>query len=168
MPYFLRAIYSNIQWEKTRFPTWLNQDDLPSSIIRDLRADDNALSLWEIPDNKSNLLDVSAALVSLRNDIKQDFDYALLDAKHLDGLTFDASKEPGSTACLNVNHYHRNVPRLSLNNVVYFAYLLSRHGDFDRVGWKEISARLKKAHTDGQLDLKKMKPALKKQLGITR
>jgi len=55
MPYFLRAIYSNIQWEKKQFPSWLKEGDLPSSIIRDLRADDNALSLWEIFDDKSNL-----------------------------------------------------------------------------------------------------------------
>lgn len=168
MPYFLRAIYSNIQWEKKQFPSWLKEGDLPSSIIRDLRADDNALSLWEIFDDKSNLLDISAALASLRNNAKQDFDYALLNADHLDELTFAPSEEPASTAYRDINHYHRNVPKLSLNSVVRFAHLLSRHGEFDRVGWKEISARLKKAHASGLLDLTKMKSTLKKQLDITK
>jgi hypothetical protein len=166
MPYFLRAIYSNIQWDETQFPSWLKEGDLPSCIIRDLRADDNALSLWEIPDDKSNLLDVSAALASLRSNMKQDFDYALLNAQYLDELTFPPSKQPATTPYRDINHYHRNVPKLSLNSVVRFAHLLSKHGQFDRIGWKHISARLKRANSNGQLDLTKMRANLKKQLDI--
>ena len=168
MPYFLRAIYSNIHWEKTRFPSWLQEGDLPSCIIMDLRADDNALSLWEISDDESNLLDIVAAFVSLRKDIKYDFDYALLSANHLDELSFTPSKKPAKTAYRDMNRYHRNVSNLSLNNVVYFAHLLSRHGKFDRMAWKDIEARLKEAYTKGQLDLQRMEPTLRKQLGIPK
>ena len=169
MPYFLRAIYNNIKWDKTQFPSWLKEGDLPSCIIKDLRADDNALSLWEILDDKSNLLDIIAAFVSSsRDDIKSNFDYALLNAEYLDELTFPALKKPANTAYRNINHYHRNVANLSLNSGVRFAYLLSIHGEFDRMGWKEVSVRLKEAHTRGQLDLTKMKPPLLKQLGITK
>jgi len=167
MPYFLRAIYSNINWERTQFPSWLKEGELPSCIIKDLRADNNALSLWEISDDKSNLLDIVAAFVSLRKDIKYDFDYALLSANYLDELSFTHSKKPAKTAYRDMNHYHRDVSNLSINNVVYFANLLSRHGEFERMGWKDIKARLKEAYTRGQLDLKKMKPELKQQLGIS-
>jgi hypothetical protein len=166
MPYFLRAIYSNIKWDITQFPSWLKESDLPSCIIRDLRADDNALSLWEILDDKSNLLDIIAAFASLRKDIKRDFDYALLNANYLDELTFTPSKKPGRTAYHDVNHYHRNIPNLSINSVVRFAHLLSRHGEFDRMGWKDIENRLKEAHKKRQLDLDQMPQELKKQLGI--
>ncbi len=168
MPYFLRAIYRNINWDRTQFPSWLKEDELPSCIVRDLRADDNALSLWEISDDKSNLLDIIAAFVSSsRKDIKYDFDYALLNANLLDELSFTPSKKPAKTAYRDMNHYHHDVSNLSINNVVYFAYLLSRHGKFDRMGWKDIEARLKEAYTRGQLDLKKMQKGLKKQLGIS-
>ena len=166
MPYFLRAIYSNTKWEKTNFPSWLQEGELPSCIVCDLRADDNALSLWEISDDKSNLLDIIAAFVSLRKDIKYDFDYALLSANLLDEPSFTSSKKPAKTAYRDMNHYHRDVSNLSINKVVYFAYLLSRHGKFDRMGWKDIEDRLKDAYTRGQLDLEKMKPQLKQQLGI--
>jgi len=167
MPYFLSAIYSNINWDRTQFPSWLKEGELPSCIVRDLRADDNALSLWEISDDKSNLLDIIAAFVSLRKDIKYDFDYALLSANHLDELSFAPSKKLAKTAYRDMNHYHRDVSNLSINKVVYFAYLLSKHGSFDRMGWKEIEAQLKDAYKRGQLDLKKMKPGLKQQLGIS-
>lgn len=167
MPYFLRAIYKNIDWDKTQFPSWLNKDELPSCIIRDLKADNNALSLWEISDDKSNLLDVIAAFVSLRKDIKYDFDYALLSVNILDELTFTPLKKAGKTAYRGMNQYHRDVSNLSINDVVYFAYLLNRHGIFDRMGWKDIEARLKEAFTRGQLDIKRMKRELKEQLGIS-
>lgn len=166
MPYFLRAIYSNIKWDITQFPSWVKQGDLPSCIVRDLRADDNALSLWEILDDKSNLLDIIAAFVSLRRQIKDDFDYALLNATHLDELTFTPEKKPATTPYGDVNHYHRNIPNLSMNGLIHFAHLLSRRGEFDRMGWRDIENRLKEAHKRGRLDSHQMPPELKKQLGI--
>jgi len=166
MSYFLRAIRSNIEWDNPDYRSWLLEDELPSCIIRDLRADDNALSLWEISDDQSNLLDIVAAFVSGGNGIKNDFDYALLSAKYLNEISVMPTKIPARTAYTNFNQYHCNVPNLSINQVVYFAYLLSRHGIFDRMGWKDIEKRLKEAHTRGQLDLTKMKRGLKKQLGI--
>ena len=137
MPYFLRAIYSNTKWDKTQFPSWLKEGELPSCIIRDLRADDDALSLWEIHDDKSNLPQVIAALASERRLVKSDFDYALLNKNHLDELSFTPSKKTAETAYLDMNPYHHDVSNLSINKVVYFAYLLSKHGNFDRMGWKK-------------------------------
>ena len=166
MPYFLRAIYKNIKWDNPDYRSWLQENELPSCIVRDLRADDNALSLWEISDNQSNLLDIIAAFVSRSNGIKDDFDYALLSAHYLDEINFMPSRKPAETAYTNFNHYHYDVPNLSINQVVCFAYLLSRHGIFDRMGWKDIEKRLKEAHARGQLELTKIKKGLKRQLRI--
>ncbi|MBN2238176.1 MAG: hypothetical protein JW712_00240 [Dehalococcoidales bacterium] len=137
MPYFLRALYSNIKWEKTQYSSWLKEDELPSCVIRDLRADDNSLSLWEIDDDKSNLLNVVSALAAQRKSIKNDFDYALLESHILDEVSFNPTKKSGITPYTSINTFHRDVPNLSINNVVYFAYLLSKHGIFDRMGWRD-------------------------------
>jgi len=167
MPYFLREVYSNTKWDKTQFPSWLKEGELPSCIVRDLRADDNALSLWEIHDDKSNLPHVIVALACRRKSVKNDFDYALLDENHLDKLIFKPTKKTAKTSYRDMNPYHCDVPNLSINTVVYFAYLLSRHGKFDRMGWKDIETRLKDAYKRGQLDLAKMEPKLKQQLGLS-
>ena len=167
MPYFLRAIYSNTKWEKVKFPSWLKEGELPSRIIRDLRADDDALSLWEIHDDKSNLLQVIAALASENRLVKNDFDYALINKNHLDELSFTPSKKTIETAYLDGNIYHRDASNLSINNVVYFAYLLSKYGIFNRMGWKKIESRLKDAAKNKRLDLEKLKPELKKQLDLS-
>lgn len=168
MSYFLRVIYSNVKWEKTQFPSWLKEGQLPSCLIRDLRADDNALSLWEIHDNESNLPDVVAALVAAeRKSVKNDFDYAIIDKKYLDEIAFKPIKKVGKTPYGIINSYHYDIPRLSINSVVYFAHLLVRYGMFDRMGWRDIQARLHKAHVKGQLDLTNMESKLKEQLGIS-
>lgn len=168
MPYFLREVYSNTKWDKTQFPSWLKEGELPSCIIRDLRADNNALSLWEIHADGSNLPHVIAALVaSNRKSVKNDFDYALLHENYLDGISFKPIKKIGKTPYGNINSYHYDIPNLSINTVVYFAYLLSRYGKFDRMGWKDIKTQLKDAHKRGQLDLAGMELKLKEQLGIS-
>ena len=75
MPYYLRAIHSMLEWHNPDYASWLRQNELPSCIVRDLRADDNALSLWEIADDQSNLLDIIAAFVSSSSyGLKDNFD----------------------------------------------------------------------------------------------
>lgn len=169
MPYYLRAIHSNLEWHNPDYSSWLQQNELPSCVVRDLRADNNALSLWEISDDQSNLLDIIAAFVSSSSHgLKDNFDYALLSSNYLDDISFTPIKSSGNTPYTIFNHYHCDIPNLSLNQVVYFAYLLSRHGIFERIGWKDIQNRLKEAHTKGQLDLNQIKSGLKKQLGIPK
>jgi hypothetical protein len=168
MSYYLRELYSNIKWERTRFPTWLKEGELPSCIIRDLRADDNALSIWEIDEDKSNLPGVIAALVAAqRKSVKNDFDYALIAENHLNEITFKPIKTPGKTPYGVINVYHRDIQNLSINGVVYFADLLSRYGELNRMDWREIVTQLKTANEKKQLDLENMDLTLKEQLQIS-
>lgn len=169
MPYFLRAIYSNIKWEKTHFPPWVEEGDLPSCIIKDLNADDNALSVWEIPNDKSNLDDVITAVASsIRRSVKNDFDYALLDVDHVDEINFKPSIKLGDTPFDEMNPYHRNLSNLSINKVVYFAHLLRAHGKFERMGWKKLASLITDAHNNNKLDSNRVKPELKQQLGLSQ
>ena len=130
MPYFLRAIYNNTKWDRTQFPTWLAEGDLPSCIVRDLRADDNALSLWEIPDGEDNLAQVVTALTSTRKVLKDNFDYALLNVDQIDQVNFTCLSENGTTPYLDANSHHRSLANLSAQKLMYFAHLLSRFGIF--------------------------------------
>ena len=166
MPYFLRAIYNNTKWDKTQFPTWLAEGDLPACIVRDLRADDNAISLWEIPDGEDNLAQVVAALTSTRKILKDNFDYALLDVDHLDQVNFVCSSENGTTPYLDINSSHRSLSNLSTQKLMYFAHLLSRFGVFRRIGWKELQALLLDAISNDKLNLNKVPKELKQELGI--
>jgi len=168
MAYFLRFIYKNLDWDKTHFSSWLKEDELPACIIKDLRADGNALSLWEISDDKSNLLDVIAAFAfESRGDIKNDWNFALLRSNYLDEVNFAPSDIPAKTAYTSMNRYHHSFPKLSISKVVYFAHLLRKHGKFDTKSWKEIEARLTEVNSKGQLNKKMLKsPKLKARLGI--
>jgi len=167
MPYFLRAISNNTKWDKTQFPTWLSTDDLPSCIVRDLRVDDNALSLWEIPDEETNLPQIITAIASTRKSLKSDFDYALLNTSYIDQINFTSSSEVGETPYSEINSYHRNLSNLSINKLVYFAHLLCKFGIFRRMGWKEKKTLLLDAVKNKNLNLKIVPGELKQQLGIS-
>lgn len=166
MPYFFRAIYNNTKWDKSQFPTWLAEGDLPACIVRDLRADDNALSLWGIPDGEDNLPQVIAALASTRKILKDDFDYALLNISHVDQVNFICLSENGTTPYVDINSCHRSLANLSTQKLVYFAHLLSQFGIFHRTGWKELRSLLLDAVNGNKLNLSKIPKELKQQLGI--
>lgn len=156
-----------LDWHNPDYSSWLRQNELPSCIVKDLNADNNTLSLWEISDNSSNLLDIIVAIVSssANRSLKDDFDYALLSANHL-SISFTPIKVSGGTPYTPFNQYHCDIPNLSLNQVVAFAYLLSKHGTFDRMGWKDIKKRIQEACGNSQLNLAQVKKGIKQQLVI--
>lgn len=55
MSYLLRAVHNRTNWDRPLFPEWVGTNDLPSCIVSDLQAEDNALSVWEILDDEANL-----------------------------------------------------------------------------------------------------------------
>lgn len=167
MPYLLRAIYNNILWDKSQFPTWVDKDDLPSCIVQDLKAVDNALSLWEITDDKTNLLQVITALASTRKTLKWDFDYALLEINYVDQVNFTCLPQEAKTPYIGINSHHCNLSDLSLHKLVYFAHLLSKYGEFGRIPFKQLKTLLLDAIKNNKLKLRKIPKGLKQDLGLS-
>ncbi len=166
MSYLLRAVHNLTNWDRSLFPQWVGNDDLPSCIISDLQADDNALSVWEILDGEANLCQVITAIASQQAGSKAYFDYALLKSEFIDDVNFCLSKEEGETPYKDANPYHRNLSNVSMNKAVYFAHLLCRNGDFRRASWKQVRKSILDAHENGKLDLSRVRKGLKKDLGI--
>lgn len=168
MSYFLRALYNNVFWEPDAFP-FLNQGELPSCITADLRADDNALSLWEIPDDKSNIPHVMAAIASRsRTSIeKKNYDYAIIEKDILESEFIKPRNSSSNTPYIDMNHYHFHIPELTLDDIVSFAKILAKYGDFDTVGWKGIISALEEARDNSRLDVSKMNKSLIQQLHMS-
>lgn len=166
MSYLLRAIYNRTNWDRTQFPDWVAKDDLPSCIVSDLQADDNALSLWEIQDGELNLSEVIIAVASKQPGSRAYFDYALLKTDLVDDISLHLSRTDGDTPYLDANPHHRNLSNLSMHKLVYFAHLLCRSGKFHRTPWKEVRKSIMDAHKDGKLDVSRMRKGLKLELGI--
>jgi hypothetical protein len=163
MAYLLRAIKNNIRWDKTQFPSWVPKEDLPSCITLDIQADNNAISLWEIPDDDASQIVIGIA--SKRKIYQAYFDYALLDKSYIDEITFQCLTVDGETPYSAINTiYHRELSSLSINKLVYFAHLLSRNGRFVRMRWKEVHNLLLGAFINDRLDLKLVPDELKRQL----
>ena len=167
MSYLLRAVHNRTNWDRSQFPEWVQEDDLPSCIISDLQADDNTLSLWEILDGEVNLSEVITAIASRHGGSRAYFDYALLKIDLVDDISFRLSRADGDTPYADANLYHRNLSNVSLHKAVYFAHLLSKSGEFRRTSWKEVRKSLLDAHKSGKLDLCRLRKGLKTELGIS-
>ena len=166
MPYYLRAIYNNTKWDKSGFPEWLTEGDLPSCIVKDLSAANNELSLWEITDSETNLMQVITAIASQRQTSKDNFDYALLNTNYIDSINFTCLDKNGTTPYSDINSFHRDLSNLSLQKLMYFAFLLFKFGKFRRVLSKELKSSIQDAAKGNKLDLSKVPKPLKQELGI--
>ncbi|MFC1981339.1 hypothetical protein ACFLVN_03750 [Chloroflexota bacterium] len=166
MSYLMRAVYNRTNWDRAQFPDWVAIDDLPSSIVSDLQADNNALSLWEIQDGEFNLSEVIVAIASRQPGSKAYFDYALLKTDLVDDISFHLSRADGDTPYLDANPYHRILSNLSMHKLVYFAHLLCKRGEFRRAPWKKVRKSILNTHRDGKLDVSRMRKGLKLELKI--
>ena len=70
MSFFLRKI-RKAKWYKDEKDTWLADGELQADSLVDLKTDDNALSVWYIEHDKSNLKRVIAALGANTKKISQ-------------------------------------------------------------------------------------------------
>jgi hypothetical protein len=168
MSYYLRAINDMILWDPAAHPFLKKKGELPCCITRDLHADDNALSLWEVPDDKSNIQYILAAIASQAkaNLQKKNRDYALIDKEVLESLFFTPNNKPANTAFVDYNKYHFDIAELTLDQVVQFAHILSEHGDFNTVIWKDIKIAFTDANKNNKLKLDLLTKPIKDQFHI--
>ena len=91
MALLLRALSnSNVKWESAGFPEWLPNNELPSDLLKDLRTDNNQLSVWQVKEDKSNLDEVITAIASKRKTLKDNLDYALIKKEIIEKISFYA------------------------------------------------------------------------------
>jgi hypothetical protein len=76
VPFVLRKI-RKAKWYKHQKVAWLKAGELQADAIGDLYTENNALSMWLVTDDKSNLQRVAAALAA-NCEYLGNLDYALL------------------------------------------------------------------------------------------
>lgn len=156
MPLILRKI-RKARWHKYEASvfSWLGNDDMPADPLGDLATNNNTLSVWQIDDNKSNLLQVAVALAANCDDLSN-LDYALLDLQFLaDKITLQPShgNSPHETANQN---WHCDLVQLSALKLVALAEAIFKHAEIKRIAEKEILNLLAQAVASGQIERAKL------------
>ena len=132
MPFVLRKIHKP-RWYKNDIHPWLQAGELQASALVDLKTEANALSVWHIPDDRSNLDRVVTALAANGDNIAK-LDFALLDIAVLSRLGFTTRSSPGGTCDVSANNqWHLDVVELSANRLLKLADALSEFAERGRV-----------------------------------
>ena len=109
-------------------------DPLPACALSDLKADiSNALSLWEILDDRSNLELVATNLAAGRSKLVE-LEYVLIEQGQIEQLGIRVVETRARNALIpSVAGYHRDAISLTAADAVAIAELFRVSGEFDDV-----------------------------------
>jgi hypothetical protein len=127
MARLLYKVKKNHRWLKPPAASFLERDDVPADPIGELQTKDNALSVWEVEHDGSDILRVIRAIAGKAE--PADASYILFDSNRLDESAINLQPTLGKTDDGGINHRHRDLVELSGRKLVAFALLLLRHGE---------------------------------------
>lgn len=166
MPSLLRIIRKN-RWYKEEALRYLLLGDTPADPLADLTTENNALSVWYIEDDKSNLERVITALAATRRNLDV-LDYALFDFAVPSEIKAQCERSSGNTPDDAVNKtWHYDLKELSGLKIVALTKAILEGGQKERVPLGKVRESIKSAVSTGQVDSSRMNPKLATALAQT-
>ena len=157
----LLRIIDKAKWYVQNIP-WLNEGEIQSDALLNLKTESNNLSVFKIEDDHSNLDRIIAALGSGREGLAK-FDYALIDYKNIEELNITIKESSGSTPDNKVNNeWHRDLLNLSTQKVQEIAVVISRQAVKNRILEKDIKKLITEHIVLGNIDKNILKPGVLK------
>ena len=135
MAFILRQVRKN-RWYKSEAESALGINDVPADPLGDFNTSSNALSIWLIDNEKSNLNKVASALAAGRGTLSN-FDYVILDFKYFNKLKFKHESSRGGTLDNRINECHIDIQALSGRKLVRLAQAFLRFGEVERIPEKK-------------------------------
>lgn len=99
-------------------------DPLPADPLSDLNTRENALSVWQVPDDRSNLEDIVTAIAA-RKYIRE-MDVALIEESLISDLGIEILQSEGKTPLTEVRPSHRNLAELEAQDLVRIADVMRK------------------------------------------
>lgn len=163
MPLLLRKI-SKSKWYGHEAHPWLAKGSLEADAIQadamsDLKTESNALSVWRINDDRTNLEQIITALaVNVKKPTH--LDYALFDQQFLVNDEFKIEQIPGNTPCVAANSYHFHLTELSVHKLTEVAKIIKGKAERKRYTKKETLALIKRAIVSGVISRATLDPRI--------
>jgi len=163
LPLWLRKI-SKSRWYGHEAHRWLPNGSLEADAIQadamsDLRTESNALSVWRINDNRTNLEQIIIALAA-NLPRPTHLDYALFDQQFLVNNEFKIEQLPGNTPCAAANSYHFHLTELSVHKLTEVAEIIKGKAERNRYTKKETLALIKRAIDSGVISRERLGPSI--------
>ena len=154
MPLLLRKI-RQARWYDHKAVPWLPEGSLQADALSDLKTESNALSMWQVQDDKSNLEDILTALAA-HCDGPANLDYAIFDQDLLSAIGVEAKCAPEGTTKAAV--WHRALPELTAEKLMDLAGIIMRHAKRERLPERKIFSLVKGAVDRGEIPVVQLKP----------
>jgi hypothetical protein len=163
MPLILRKIRKS-KWYKHANVGWLPDGEVQADALGDLKTEENALSVWWLDDNKSNLNDLVAALAS-KCDTVANLDYALLDIDILSSLGIKLVETDGDSLHRDANDsWHRDLVELSASKLLALASAIASSGETKRIYPNVIIPLIASSVKAGQIDKDKLQAKVRTKI----
>ena len=164
MPFFLRKI-SIRRWDSL---PWLPTGDLQADSLKDLKTENNCLSVWWVEDDLSNLDQVVAALAANCDDVAN-FDYSLFDQNLISVDNIEAKRIKGASLDENANSsWHRDLAEMSGFKLVRLAKSIFTGSTKKRILEKQVLKLIAKAVASGNIDKASLKEKVKEKVDRLR
>ena len=143
---------------------WIQEGDVSADALSNLRTIGNALSVWQIDENTTNLDRVIAALAAGRMKLDK-IDYALIDRQALDPLGIRLVKETGGSFDRDANTmWHQDITGLSGSKLLELASTLQTHAKFKRIHRNDVRDLVVASIDDGFIDSTQLDAKLREDL----
>jgi hypothetical protein len=126
MALLLRKVKQH-RWYKELAEPFLKVDDVPADPLADLQTSENLLSVWEVQEDRSNLIRIVRA-VAIGGQRIDHTGYILFDSVHLDAAGIGLQKNEGRSDDKGANGWHRDLV-LSGKKILALTRLLLQHGE---------------------------------------
>ena len=162
MPLALRTVRGP-RWDRQAVlrQQWLPHGEIGADLLGDLNTNDNAISIWHIEDDRSNLNRVLVALAATKEHLSN-VDFLLFDQTILDRLNLCVEQSSGETADETVNgQWHQDVRQLSASRLVALAAQMLINGELHRVQKKRLTELLGDAIRAGHIDKARLNDSMR-------
>lgn len=140
--------------------------DVQADAISDLRTSKNALSVWQVNDDHTNIDRIVAALAAGRMNLDK-LDYALIDAETLDELNIGIVQKRGRSLDDRANDlWHYDLTELTGTSLVNLAFMIQEKAMFVRVQKARIGSVIEASVRHGFIDSSRLKDGLRKALSL--
>lgn len=165
MAKFLRKVETKRHWDhKGEFSKYIPAGEASADCLGDLKTSSEALSVWELDDEKTNLNRILAAIASTREHL-QKIDYLIVDAAHVTNLGLKIQPKPGQTRDAGANNaWHRDLIHLSASDLSRLANVLFEHAQRRREMEVKLIALLKHSVDEGHVDRAALRPGIAQKL----
>lgn len=158
----LRTLRKN-KFDVEQQPNWVPEGDLQADALFELKVEDNALSVYQISDDLSDLERVLAAIAATREHLAN-IDFALLDSSNLTRLGITARNTPGNVPDLVVKGLHLDLVHLTVLQLAELAIAIMQSAKLERRTMSKVRSLLLDSIERDYIDSADLKEGVREKL----